>query len=384
MAQKDGYLEAAALAADWLLNNQLRDEMDANRGRVLEFVDKATGKSRYTRSWDSGIAILALLAMHSATGEARYLEAATLAGEYVKSLQCLDAAQPLLYGAFRELTPQTPWLHPRDTASAGWGLLGLYRATRDADCLRRAELCADWFLQQAMTTGYPPFTIGLREKDRLDLRGAFQCGGMAFICDLARVTGKRSLLERIVKPVCDIYLTQFMRADGSIRTIVDPNTGDDSGARVASTWPAYFRHMFAHNDDFAAIALLKAVRELREARYLQAAEKFLRRLARLQNDDGSLGSPPVVSACGTGILEWSALDETSGDGEFSEAIRRAADYMLTRQERESADVRLRGGVYGLDVPGEAIEARATIHCRSTLYALLAWVRVSGAARFNPI
>ena len=75
---------------------------------------------------------------------------------------------------------------------------------------------------------------------------------------------------------------------------------------------------------------------------------------------------------------------TSGDGEYTEAIRRAADYLLTRQERESADVRLRGGVYGLDVPGETTEARATIHCRSTLYALLAWVRVSGAARFNPI
>ena len=124
MAQRDRYLEAAGLTADWLLNNQLRDEMDANRGRVLEFVDKVSGRSRYTRSWDTGIAILALLAMHSATGEARYLEGATLAGEYVKSLQCLDPAQPLLYGAFRELTPQTPWLHPRDTVSAAWGAAG--------------------------------------------------------------------------------------------------------------------------------------------------------------------------------------------------------------------------------------------------------------------
>lgn len=384
MAQKDRYLEAAILTADWLINNQLVDELDANRGRVLAFVDKTSGRYRYTGSWNTGIAILALLAVHSVTGEAKYLEAATLAGDYVKSLQSLNASQPLLFGTFRELTPQTTWAHPRDAVSAAWGLLGLHRVTGDEDCLRRAELLADWYLQCAMAKGYPAWTFGLKEKDQLFLRGAFHCGGMAFFCDLYRATGKRRYLDNIVKPICESYLELFLRADGSIRTVIDLETGKDLTDRDMPACPAYFHHIFKHNDDFAATGLLKAAQGLPEARFLEGAERFLRHLAGTQNPDGSLGLPPVVSACGTGILEWSDFDEITGRHEFDETIRKAADYLLTRQERESADVRLRGGIYGLDVAGEEITARATIHCRSTLYAILTWLRAAKAAGYNPI
>lgn len=381
LAQK--CLEAAILAADWLVHNQIRDELDANRGRVLEVVDRPSGQYRYSRNWVTGLSVLALLAMHSASGEAKYLDAARLGGDYLKSLQFLDVSQPLFYGAFREITPQTMWAHPRDAVSAAWGLLGLYHVTGDRDCLRRVELFADWYLTRAMTKGYPAWTAGVQEGDWLFLYGAFQCGGVAFFCDLYRLTGKRHYLDLVARPVCECYLALFLQGDGSIRTVIDPETGEDLTGRDMSVFPAHFHRVFQYNDDFAATGLLKAYQALGDRRFLEGAERFLRRLASLQNADGSLGAPPKVSACGTAILEWGDLDEIQGRSAFADHIDAAASFLLTWQERDSPDRALRGGVYGLGLRGETAE-KETINSRATLYALLAWLRVCRAARFQPI
>jgi len=383
MTQEQKYLEAAILAADWLVNNQVKDQLDANRGRVLEIVDRPSGRYGHSRNWVTGLGVLALLAVHSATNEAKYLEAARLAGDYIKSLHFLDTSVPLFYGAFREITPQTSWAHPRDAVSAAWGLLGLYHATADEEYLQRAERFADWYLTRAMTTGYPAWTAGIRKQDWLFLLRAFQCGGAAFFCDLHRITNKRHYLDMVARPLCEHYVERFLREDGSIRTVLDPESGEDLTDHDIPVFPTHFHRVFQYNDDFASLSLLKAYRALQDARFLEGAERFLRRLAAGQNADGSLGDPPKVSACGTAILEWSDLDEIKGGNAHARQIRKAADFLLTCQEKQTQDGHLLGGIYGLGLRGETIQ-RETINCRATLYAILAWIRASQTARFNPI
>lgn len=174
-------LQAAQRCADWLVNNQLIKENSADNGRYMaEFIIKKMKVRGYAMGWPTGMATISLLAMYMRTKNKKYLKAAEQAGEYLKSLQVLDAREKRNIGLIREFTPQTNWCHPRDAVSAAWSMLWLGKATNNKEYIERAILFARWFKNNAVKNNYPAWTCFMAKKEPKWLMGSFHGGSPFF------------------------------------------------------------------------------------------------------------------------------------------------------------------------------------------------------------
>ena len=250
MISEEKYLGTALLAADWFVNGQVREIDNANCGRFIGTYEIAAEKISYSANWDTATAIMALLAAFKRTKDKRYLDSAKLAGEYIKSLQILDSAETRIYGAIREVTPQTLHSYPRDALTAAWGLLSLYSLTHQEDYLRRTKLFADWYLRNALDrTGWPYWDFYLNKNEVSRLQGSFQAGALGFLYDLFCITGDKRYIGHEFQTIADRYVEIFPRNDGSHWVVYNPNTKEYNREEQ------YCAYRHTYNDDFIYLGL---------------------------------------------------------------------------------------------------------------------------------
>jgi uncharacterized protein YyaL (SSP411 family) len=285
--------------ADWLCQMQYpMIELSGDAGR-LNFMVEEDGWMLAGNQWNAAFAIMGWLSAYKVFGDERYLESAMGAARYLKSLQIFDPFLKHHYGAIRELTPQTTWCYPRDSVSAAWGFVELYRFTHNQEWLDRAVLFAEWFLREGLDDdGWPRWGIifeELMEKKTPPqfcdtIQGCFHGGGMNFFYQLAEATGDKKWVGDFYVRMADYYVDFIQQDDGFFRSI------DRTTKKTPKNDPQNGLHRA--NDDLGTLALLGAYKVTGNKKYLTSIEKFLNSVFAKQDADGmfedSVASIPVV------------------------------------------------------------------------------------------
>jgi rhamnogalacturonyl hydrolase YesR len=372
--KKKEFYDAAMLVADWMESNQNDRIQSADHGRFVAALEVADPEDPYySCNWMTGAAMMGMLMAYHRTGEAKYLEAAGRGGQYLLTLQILDPRESRFEGAFREDTPQYTWCYPRDGLTAAWALLWLYEETGEEEFLYRVNLFNQWFLEQAMKKGWPAWEFYFHDKEPVYLQGSFHGGDGAYFYDYYRVTGDDSLSERGLRFIADYSMEKFVMPDGEVKVIYDAEAG--KYIEDGTTFDG-MQKMHRHNDDFMSITLLAAYARWGEQKYLDRAEAYARWLISEQRPDGGFGNPDVPPAAATGPNVLADLYRITGKKEYLEAAVKGAEYLLTQQETESDDPRLKGGFYGYG-GGWSVGSRSTLNIRTSAYALIALLKLEG-------
>jgi len=372
--RKAEYLEAARLAAAWLVHGQNTTERpwgrvaardSADLGRFLEKSHPSRDYYLTAGVWLQGITLAGLCDMMDTPSLDKHLykPAIELGSRFLKSLQCFDVRWPKAIGGFHETRPGCEYSAPRDAATGAMGLIRLYLFTKDKDCLDRAIRFAEWYCTNGSDKdGYPWDDFDLSAgKGASSKRGDWQAGGALVYYQLWRLTGQSRWKKALVR-VLDV-LEQICAHDG----------GDDT---------AYTFHgqctISVGNDDFANIVLMAGAAALGRRNCRDLAARRLRTELARQAPNGAF--PGYGGTFVTAIELLEALDllaegvEILPGDELIGPLLRAADFGLSLQERSSPDRFLHGGVYGQANYGTS---RDVIHSRDTNYALQLWTRLAG-------
>lgn len=370
-------LSGAVSGGNWLVNNQICDTLDANCGRfAAEVIVPEKRVSEWSTNWTTGMGILSLVLLHKHTGDGKWLAAALRAAKYLESLQVLGTRDARINGLFREIMPQTDWCHPRDALTAAWGLLQLGQHTGNQEYIERALIFADWFLKFAMHENYPAWTCYTDQRPPYLMLGSFHGGSPLFFMDLFALTGQRKWLDKAALPILKRYLEIFAKSDGSIDVVIDPQTGKSPLRRKEWRNVQAWAYMHKINDDFTALAMLRAFRVTGNKLYLKAASKFLAWVMTQQNSDGSFGTPTVPSGTASLILELADMAEITGEQNYTDAALRAAEFLLSSQQRACRAPLCRGGFYGMHgLNGTRLNY--ALHIRTTTYAIAGLLRLKG-------
>ncbi|MCF7837217.1 MAG: hypothetical protein K9N49_01160 [Candidatus Marinimicrobia bacterium] len=366
-------LERMACCTEWQIRNQVTDRQDANRGRFIRSYDQATGHLILTGNWQTGTALMALLAVYRLTGDPRCLDAAELAGRYIMSLQVMDSADKY-YGAIRELTPQSLEFAPRDATSAAWALVWLYTFTGDETYLRRAILFAEFHLKYCMCEGWPLYACYMTtELDDFLARGSFQSGTGLFYYDLFMASKDPRYIASGLRPIADNYRKYFIREDGSLVQEREIFTWAEKpgAAEQGHTSP----NMHAFNDDFGAPMLWAAAGLFGDEEYRLTALRFVRWLA--AHLPGNWEHTP--SAVPMGLMYFNDFGNYYQDQELLTAREWALGALLNMQYLDRGDPKLDGAFKGryegaAGVPGGGARC---LNNRTTSYALIALAKLAG-------
>lgn len=372
---------AAVRAGRWLLENQVVDPLDANNGRFLYCVNLETGYYELSTGWQTGVGILALLKLAERDREnsTEYLESAKLAVKYILSLQYLAPDKPEVFGAFREETPQTQWLHPRDSVTCAWALAKLYEVAEDEEYLVAAERFACWHLRYAWKKGWPVSTVQIKPSGLAfdpfgEIQGNFQCGSANFFMLLTKICKNNEYTDKLAKPLLEYYCDKFLSVSGRPYVLFNPSLPDTySCDKPAKGVPEGWLQMHRYNDDFAALALLRGSIDIGKEEYLHAATNYLQWLEKQQNPDGSFGKPviaEVASSC-VALLADEYRRITSSE-RFETMRQKALKHLLTMQQ-ESSDKRISGAFLGLDNKCRSMPD-SWVNIRNTSYAILACLK----------
>ncbi len=381
-SRKQQFLTRARKLADWFAAGQVSRASSADCGRYvnrLEVRGGRIGEPVHTTNWTTGMTVIAMLMAWKRTGEKKYLDSARSAGEYLKSLQITDARGRKTFGMIREVTPQTDWCHPRDALSAAWALLHLGTLARDGESLRRAKLFAAWFRANALRKRYPAWTCYADGRKPYWQLGSFHGGSPLFFFDLHAATRDKKWLS-LGLGIADAWMRIFPKKDGSIRIEVDPDTGRDLTGRGPGEAHVGWQDMHKYNDDFTALALMRAYLLTWKARYLDAARKYLDWILRQQTPSGAFGRPAVNSAAATLIIELLDLHRITRERKYLDACGRSLDHFLSLQELKRRDKRLHGGFYGTGAD-YAHGKRSSLNTRTGCYALAALLKLEGRRKY---
>ncbi len=376
---KKKHKECAYRIARWMMTNQVCDMHNANHGRLLGLYTPREGEKSAQQSinWTSATSLKGLLLMYQDTADEKYYEAAEKIGEYLKTLQITGAFAGEHEGAFREITPQTPWCFPRDGLTASWALLRLYEMTGTKEYLSRVKMFNDWFFRVAYSSKWPRWKVNFKGKQDLppSLHGSFHGGTAAYFWDYYRITGDDTHMDKGIQNTVTCLLDNFLQEDGSVCVIWDDEEKKYLDGEDADIYPLNWQKMHRYNDDFSSQGLLSAYLYYKEPYYLQQAEKFAHWLLSRQNDDGSFGKPFVASASATSVLLFYDLYRITAKELYYRAASQAADHLVFLQETEDSSPRVFGGLYGDS--GRSEHPRKTINLRVTSYALIALLRFAG-------
>jgi len=374
------YQQAAVRAGEWYLRNQVQDPLDANRGRYLYCREIPTKTFERSTGWQTGFGVFVMISLHRLTGEQRYLDSAALAMEYIKSLQILDARNPSRFGALREETPQTNWMHPRDAVSAAWALLGYGQYVKDADCLERARLYADWMLQYAFVGDWPLATIwlGAGGLETNDLRASCQSGGILFFHDMYDATQDFRYRDAAWR-MSEYYARHFLSEQGELETLIDP-----VGNRKASfdDWPKSWREMHQVNDDFGGIAMVRSIEVFQQPLHRERLRAFAQWLVAWQKPSGGFMEPEMEVGSATVPIFLHAYRRIATPAErtqYDEVCRKALAHLLSQQQT-SDDPQVDGAFLCLDNKCRFGQGR-WVNIRCTSYAVIALLMQSGQAAF---
>jgi hypothetical protein len=298
---------------------------------------------------------MGLLALHSRTGRDEYLEAAKMAGEYLKSLQILDCREPRSFGGLREHNPQDQWSFPRDAATGAIGFAALYKATGDEEYLYRLRIHCDWFLQYAMgDEKWPHYRYWFDDRENPEkTKGPWQVGAGLMFYYAYKLTGQRDYLDEGLLPLCNQLISEPV--------------------------PKGLERPWGTNDDFASIAVLAAYETTGEPKYLDAVRTHADWLLSVQEEDGSYpGFSAAVYVASNLMFEFCKVIQNRNlevpTDPYSESIRRAARFGKTLQERSSRDVKAYGGFYGQTDFGLN---KDRIHHRVTGYSIIFNLKYEG-------
>ena len=300
-------LRCARALADWIVANQTPDRnADPDSGN-FPFSVTAANVPRGANNWNHAFAIMGLLAAADAFQDEKYRTAAIRMGRYLKQLQIFDPFHARHYGAFREMTPQTPWCYVRDALSAAWAMLELYRVTGEAEYLERARLWDAWFRKEGLgPRHWPLWGVQFDEffpEDVMVLRnemlGCFHGGGLNFFYQMYRTTGNRSYIEGVYEHMADFFVSTIQQPDGLFRTVsadtcTVPENDPQNGLHRA-------------NDDLGTLGLLGAWRIYGKQSYLDSIRKFLNCVFAHQQPDGSF-----ETSCAATPVVLNILRETEG------------------------------------------------------------------------
>lgn len=374
------------MAADWIARNQITEDGTADKGRYLRTLTRyelrnpsRTGK--LSTNWTTGTCVLSLLMMHESTRKNEYLESAAAGCSYLKSLQVLDFRSKKASGMVREGTPQSEWCYPRDALTAAWAMLRYGIKSGNREYVERAVIFAEWFKSYAFKKGYPAWTCYVDERSPLWLMGSFHGGSALFFMELYEHTGEKKWLEKVALPILKTYRRSFIKKDGSLRIVVDPQTGRDLTDIESDVSPLGWQHMHKFNDDFTALSLMKAYRITGTENYLRAARAFLDWAAGVQNSNGSFGNPIVPSASATLVIELLDMYRITKQDSYIKTAEKAVGHLLGLQETAIKDKRSTGGVYGNTVDCEW-KPRHTLNVRATSYAIPAFLKWSDRTEYD--
>jgi len=369
MKKEKNLLEAAVACGQWLLTNQVKNRLDANRGRTIYVFDQKTGYTHLTHNWTTGVACMCWLALYKRTGQEAYLRAAEFAGRYITGLQILDQREPRYYGAIREITPQSIEFAPRDATTAAWALVWLYNVTGNPLYLDRAVLFGRWRVRHGMHNGWPLYAFYM-DPDLPDMyhKGSFQSGTGLFFHDLFMASGDSQFIERGMQPIAENYRDHFFDDDGCIIGLRHAFSNKNISTRTG---------MHHYNDDFGNAMLQAAADFFDDESFRQAAYKNTRWLAKHQRDDGGFGDE-FPSAVPVSMMYFHDLGRFYDDEVLLAARDKALDKLLSMQVKGAADPRLDGGFRGKyeygpqNVPGAG---DMCVNIRTSGYALIALLKM---------
>jgi len=384
--QKLQFLHHAELAGHWYCNNQNTDEKpwggiadSADKGRFVYEYLLHKNSARGMGVWGQAIGIMNLydLAHRIPADAGRFMTAAQLGANYLKTLQVTDFRLPKSIGGFREHTPQTTESYPRDAVTGGFGLCRLFKETQNQEWLDRARLFAEWWINHGTDeNGWPFITFNLdqqhghnrgmdvigEESGAEFIKGDWQAGAAIFFYQLYKLTGEERFIEKGLNPLIR-----------GLARIYEENRGKPVTEGFHGQVP------ISHgNDDFALVALICAYRLKRDRQFLDLLVERIAAQNRLMDADGSYPSFGGTFVSGINNLEFLKLVATEklklDIQEVERCVRKTAEFGLTLQVKESTDLRLLGGVYG---QSSHDIARTTIHHRSIGYSLNFYLRLTG-------
>jgi len=362
-------LEKSALAAaDWFVASQVRTVKpywDANEGRYIYDLYLKNQRPVLGLSWTQGRGIFVTLAAWELTGRPEYLASARLAAEYIKTLQIYDCPHDARRQyALREEVPNSEKCYPRDASEAALGLLFLFRATGEADYLRRAVDYAAWFERNAWhPSGWPRGGVNLLDPGKDTGPGAFYQAvhGLLFQ-NLALATGNDGYLRHLRTLADGVW--RYMRADGAL--IEEGSEGHHAKDGVVQ------------NDDGTMVTLLAAHRVTGERKYLDACLRY---------GDWILAEQelplPTISGLPSICCFLIELAQASGKGAYRDwAMDALRKHTLPLQVQAGVHPLATGAFRGEDEPVEYYgpkTARKTdfITTRVTCYAALACFKLLG-------
>ena len=364
-------LERAVLCAEWQIRNQVKDRQDANRGRFIRSYDQATGHTVLTGNWQTGTALMALLAVYRRTGDAKYLEAAEFAGRYLMSLQVMDQSEKY-YGAIREITPQSIEFAPRDATSAAWAFVWLYNFTGNETYLKRAVLFAEFHLKYCMCEGWPVYACYMDNAlDDFYARGSFQSGTGLFYHDLFMASGDSRYIAQGLRPIADNYCKYFVREDGRLSQEREIFTWREKESASAQADVHLKMHMF--NDDFGTPMLQAAADIFKDENYRLTALRFVRWLSGNLPQNWEI----AYSAVPMGAMYFNDFGNFYEDRKLLDAREWAVDTLLKMQYVNTGDSKLDGAFQGkYEGPVQALGGgKRCVNNRATSYALIALTRL---------
>lgn len=372
------WLDHAETAACWYLNNQCTEQQpwgdvlsNANLGRFLYEVYKATGKRRGAGNWAQALGIIDLFDLAQRTGEERYARAAMLGAHYLVSLQNLDSRHPECSGGLWEHYPAEGIGMSRDMTTGCFGLAALARHTDDPDYRERTQLFCDWYMKYGRRPDGWPWRYfdykarrgysavpgstpdeAIAGKGHVD--GDWQIGGALCLYYSGKALGRPDYLEAGFRPMVNLLLDLYDR------DAADPDNIEWHGSN-----PVTFG-----NDDFALVALMAACREWKDERCLARIQERERRHLDWMAEDGSYPNYGGTFVCGIEHIEYLKLAMEFGFTDMTDEVRasleKTAVFGLTLQERDSGNPLIYGGLYGQSSYGIG---RDRIHHRSTGYSI---------------
>lgn len=369
-------MQRAELAGQWALANQCRRENFIDYGRYSYGADRRKEEIIWCTCWLQGVEMMALLALHEATGKQEYLDSAAAGSGYLRMLQHLDSRKPANFGYIVESKPLCDWGHPRDALTAAWALLLLNRVKPRGDLMDRVLLFADWFAKFGMCGEYPAWTVYMDGRPPFDQRGSFHGGSCGFFNDLHDATGESRWLN-LSRRIADYHIDHFLKPDGSLRITLAPDGKTDLTMTGASG--ASWEHMHMFNDDFTALAMLRLGELTGQERYTEAGLRFTNFLVAHQQSAGGFGDPIVSSATGTGALTLvkAAQADPANRARYVAALERAMDYLLAQQETEDSDPRYRGAFYA--EREDTVDDWKTLYNHGRSYVILRTIAYSTSA-----
>ncbi len=250
---------------------------------------------------------------------------------------------------------------------------------RDGEGLYRAKLFAGWFRSNALRKRYPAWTCHVNGRKPYWQLGSFHGGSPLFFFDLYAATHDKQWLSTGLG-IADAWMRIFLKKDGSIRIEVDPDTGRDLTGRGPNRAHVGWQEMHKYNDDFTALALMRAYLLTWKTRYLDAARRYLDWILRQQTPSGAFGRRPVSSAAASLVIELLDFGRITREKKYLEACHRSLDHLLSLQEVKRKDKRLHGGFYGTGAE-YAHGTRSSLNTRTGCYALAALLKLESRRKY---